>query len=481
MNNLLKKLFSDSAAFAFSTMGNKLVAFLLAPVYISYLAKDEFAAWDQTNAYTLILTYLCILGTDAAMAYYFFDAKELRERRIYLSNALLFSSLVCIVIALIMYFIGEYVNPIVYGEVVRSDYKYLLFIATMATLGAIVIQHLLAYARYMQKKWLFNFFSMGYVIGSNLLSLWFVVYDSGIVGLFYGQLIGQITIAIILMILFRSEFILQFSKKHLTNLIKYGAPLVPTLISFWAITAIGRSVLVHIDGSQAALYSGALRVASMIVLITAPFQLAWRPFAMSIKSRDDAKRIYSLVGRILLVIGTLSIMVMTFFIKDFSAFYLKKLAPAYPYIWILSLGTLLNVLHTVFAVGLLINKQTKKISKAFLIASLIYVLGCLFLILLYKLWGAVAMTLISYFLVILLVYKQNQKVYAINFRFPSIVIYLCIYIAVMTGITWLQLQSTIDLWRYDLLALCIMIVSVFVSGLFSIRSLGLLKRLIIKK
>ena len=92
MKQYLKQLFSDSAAFAIATIGNKLVAAMLVPIFTRNLHEaGQLADWGITNNYTLILTYLCLLGTDTAMAFYFFDAKDVRDRRTYLTNAVLFS------------------------------------------------------------------------------------------------------------------------------------------------------------------------------------------------------------------------------------------------------------------------------------------------------------------------------------------------------------------------------------------------------
>src|SRR5690606_585062 len=116
-----------------------------------------------------------------------------------------------------------------------------------------------------------------------------------------------------------------------------------------------------------------LRFASMIALLTTAFQLAWRPFSVSIKEREDAPRIYSLLGRAFLVVGTFFILFLTFFIEPIIQIVAGKeeYFAAYPYVWMLATGTLLNTMHLIVGVGLLIQKQTKEISKTFLVAALI--------------------------------------------------------------------------------------------------------------
>lgn len=474
MKSHLKRLFSDSAAFAVATIGNKLVAALLVPIYTRNLNESgQLADWGITNNYTLILTYLCLLGTDAAMAFYFYDAKDERDRKIYLTNAVLFSAGICFLFSLLAFFIGDEVASIIYKT--DQDYTQLLLIATLATLFAIIIQHLLGYARYARRVWVFNLFSMSYVIGSSLLSVAFVVMGRGVLGLFYGQLIGQGIVAILLMILFRREFVFKPSKTHLNDLIRYGVPLLPTLVSFWVMTSVSQPIVYYLASiHHADIYAACLRLASMIVLITAPFQLAWRPFSMSIKDREDAKKIYGLVGRGLLVVGSLAIMLLAFVMKPLYQLFIGRpdLETGYLYVWALSLGTLFNVMHTVIGVGLLIKKQTQKISRAFIIAAVIYLLGNIVLVPLYAIWGAVTMSVVAYFVVIILVYFQNQKVYPVNFRFRSMMTYLVIYLGMMVFITWIQVNQLSNQWIYYVIIFFIMAMTVFATRLFSWQSLN---------
>lgn len=474
MKQYLKRLFSDSAAFAIATMGNKLVAALMVPVYTRYLNQEgQLADWGLTNNYTLILTYLCILGTDAAMAFYYFDAKDERERRLYLTNAILFSSGICLLFAVLSIIFGQGIAEVIFKT--DQDYSQLLTIATFATLGAIIIQHLLGYARYGRRVWLFNTFSMSYVIGSTLLSVWFVVEGGGVVGLFYGQLLGQGLVALILMMIFRKEFVWRFSGKHLGDLISYGVPLLPTLLSFWVMTSISQPIVYYLSSvHNADILAACLRLASMIVLVTSPFQLAWRPFSMSIKDREDAPQVYSLVGRGLLVVGTLVIMLLAFFMDPLYQLFIGRpdLSSGYLYVWLLSLGTLFNVLHTVFGVGLLINKQTKKISQAFFIAAIVYLVGSFIFVPIFALWGAVSMTVIAYLIVIVLVYRANQKIYPVDFRFGSMLLYITIYLVMMIGITYIQANNWPNQWLYYLLAFSITIVAAFITQLIPIRILN---------
>lgn len=486
MKEYLKRLFSDSAVFAIATMGNKLVAALLSPIYFRLLQEGEMADWGIVNSFTLILTYICILGTDAAMAYYYYDAKDPQERKTYFTNAIIFSAGVCAVLTILVYLFGAPLSDIVFPYA-KYDYSMLLPTAFLATMGAIVIQHILGYARYSRRVLLFNIFSMLYVIGSNLLSIFFLaVYKVGVMGIFYGQLIGQGTVALILLFIFRKEFVLHFSKKHISDLIKYGAPLLPSLVAFWMMTALSKPMITFLAGRISGdIFEASIRLASIVVLITSPFQLAWRPFIMSIKDREDAPKVFGLVGRGLLVVGTIAILLITFVIEPIYTIYVgvdekPYLAPGYLYVWALSLGTLLNVLHTVFGVGLLIRKKTSLISQGFFLAAGVFTVGSLLLIPFFGIGGSVTMTVLSYLIVVCWVYYHNQKIFPVEFRFLSILSYLIFFIGIMIGVSWVQAMKLENSGLYYLFAFVLTIIAVFATRVFSIGSLNQLGRLLPK-
>ncbi|RAL24574.1 lipopolysaccharide biosynthesis protein [Thermoflavimicrobium daqui] len=481
MKYLFKRLFSDSIAFAIANVGNKLVGLLLFPIFLRNMNQVEYADWGMTNTLTLIITYLSMLGTDAALAFYYHDVKTKQEKRGYLTATMVFSCMVCTLYFLVSLGISGPLSRILYESGMKN--QWVIPIAILATLGAIIIQHLLAYTRYERRKWFFTFFSMVYVIGSSVLSMYFVVVlKQGLYGVFYGQLLGQGIISIILLILYRREFIFRVPLQYFKNLLQYGFPLLPTLMVFWVMNMVSRPIVYHmVSPEKAAIYEASIRFASVIALLTSPFQLAWRPFSISIKDREDAPRLYGIVARSGLVIGSLAIMCLSFVIEPLVKWVASQNKPeyfeAYQYVWMLSFGTILNVLHLIIGVGLLIHKKTKAISHAFMVAAIVYLLGCLLLTPMFKIWAVCVMNILAYLVIIVLVYWQNQKVYPVDFRFRSMLIYITVYLALMTGITWIQMSQWQHLWLYDLLALFIAIIAVFASGLFSVKQVLNLKKL----
>jgi len=478
----IKELFLDSFAFAFATLGNKLVSFFLFPIYTHYLKPAPFGYWDVTNTLTLLLSYFSILGTDAALAYYYFDVKKEKEKNAYFTAAISISFLTSLFFLALFFIFKDFVIFVFYNS--DKSYKDVVLYALLATVEAVVIQLMLAFARYSRRIWTFNFMSMFYWISSSLLNVLFLVsFGMGVLGIFLGQLLGGAFTLLILLLLFYQKLNFSFKKEHIFKLLSYGIPLLPSLLSFWIMNSLSRPLIANmVSPHDAGLYSAAFRLASFIFLITAGFQLAFRPFAMSIKEREDAPYIYSLLARSLLILGTFAIMFLNFFIKDIMALLTSyDYIVAYPIVWVLSLSTLFNTFYVVISVGLLIKKKTSIISKAFFYASCFYLILNFLVIPRYSFFGASIVSLLTYLFIIYYIYFKAQKIYYIPFKMTSITVYLFYYLCLMTAITLLQIYNFPFLTFFNFLAFLSLVAVLFLTRLGRLTWLHQVWKIIWKK
>src|SRR5690606_29066444 len=144
-----------------------------------------------------------------------------------------------------------------------TGYEYLLTLAMLATVASIVIQMNLAYARYSRKVWTFNAMSMSYVIGSALLNVVFLKYtDWGVNAIFVGQVVAGAAVDLILVWMFRREFTGRVRWDYLAHLLRYGAPLLPTLLAFWMMNMLNRPMIIYFASrEEAGLFEAAFRFA----------------------------------------------------------------------------------------------------------------------------------------------------------------------------------------------------------------------------
>ncbi|RAL26978.1 lipopolysaccharide biosynthesis protein [Thermoflavimicrobium daqui] len=478
MKQLWKRLASDSLAFAVVTIGNKFVAFFLFPIFIAYLSLNEYADWGVTNTVTLVISYLFLLGMDTALAFYYHDVKTDEERKSYLTAAVLTSGLVGIAFVIAFFFVNGWVSSLVYEGGEKN--KWILMIALLSTVFSVLNQLLLGYLRLERRKWPFMIFGILQLAGSAILSVYFVVgLKEGLSGIFIGQIIGQCLVLLGLVILLWNHFRFPIQIPYAKHLLKYGVPLIPTLLTFWVLNATSRLFVYHmISPTSAAIFDAASRVASYIVLLTASFQLAWRPFSMSIKDRSDAPQLFSRLAKGVLIVGSFVVLLFSMIAEPFIQLIAggkPAYHSAYPYMWALSFSTILNVLHLIIGVGLFFQKKTVMISRIFSMVAVIYLIGSLVFIPVFGLWAVCGMNVLTYLLINIFLYYKSQKIYPVPFRFPAMLLFILMFIALMSGVTYLQMHHTPGLTLYYLFAILAWFIIIFASGLVSVKTLFTLK------
>ncbi len=79
-------------------------------------------------------------------------------------------------------------------------------------------------------------------------------------------------------------------------LLRYGAPTVPADAAVFLLNVVDRAYLLRADSPAAAgLYSVAIKLATVVIVLVRGFQLAWPPLVFSVEDDAEASRIYARV------------------------------------------------------------------------------------------------------------------------------------------------------------------------------------------
>jgi O-antigen/teichoic acid export membrane protein len=103
----------------------------------------------------------------------------------------------------------------------------------------------------------------------------------------------------------REQLGLEFDRKLLRQMNRFGLPLVPSALFLWVTNFSDRIFLVKLgDTHEVGLYSVGVRIASAMVLMLTAFRLAWPAFAYSIEDDREARRTYGFVLTYLVLLAT---------------------------------------------------------------------------------------------------------------------------------------------------------------------------------
>ncbi|MFC0272231.1 oligosaccharide flippase family protein [Metabacillus herbersteinensis] len=419
----LKRLGGDSLLYALMNVGTKLIAFLMLPIYTTYLNPSEMGAFELIESIVSILTFVIIFGTDNALAYYFYKEKEEKDKEQFFKTALSFRLVIAMVFFLIFIVMGPYFAEVFLGS---RDYYSVVLIAGTVLISEAVITLLLTFDR-------FNFKSKK-VAGLTVFKLLLVALSSYVLlkflnlkveSIYIGRLISGLVVLVFLIRPLFNFLSFKFRKDQLIKLLRYGAPLVPASIAFWIITFSNRIFLSMFESLESVgIFGVAIKFATVITLLTSSVQMAWRPYSMSIKDQPNAKKIYANIFYIILIIGMLGLIS----IASLAPFLLKFMVPdmiymeAANYIAMLSLGSFLSFYYLIVSVGLFLEEKTAVISIYVGISAVVSVILNISLIPLFSIWGAVLALVISYVLVNVLIFIKSQSVYYIPVSLKKLLI-----------------------------------------------------------
>lgn len=415
MFSQVKRLVGDSFLYAFMSMSTKLIAFIMVPIYVHHLTTAEYGALGIIDATVSILTFLIIFGTDSALAYYYFEVEESDKKLRYVQNVLAFRLAVALALSLIIWTLGKEIsllitNSPVFGFALNIS-MLTLVLDTIVTLVITIYRYEMLTIRVVTLTVL----KMGLIA---VISYVFLVYVHGSLdSILFARLIS---VGAVLLLCGKSvlQYLkLSLDKEILKEVLKYSAPLVPATLSFWVIGSSNRYVMTAMLGPNgldaAGIYHAAFQFASMISLLTYGIQMAWRPFSMQIKKKENSRELFAKIYIVIFVIGMLGIMAVTTLIPWIFQMLKKEYADAFQYVGFLSLVTFLSFYYLIISSGLLFTKRTKPISYAFGLGAVLSVILNIALVPFYQIWGTVIANLIAYIVAVAIIFYKSQQAYHI--------------------------------------------------------------------
>jgi O-antigen/teichoic acid export membrane protein len=256
------------------------------------LSQQAYGVADAVLAYAQLALMLLVVGTDAALARFFYQEPDAESRRTMVSSSLAFRLLVGAAFAAL----AVPAAPLLAGQLLGSaDYR------KYARIGAISIPFtlLLLFAndvlRVTFQPWKFvtlNFLNVVLVAG---FSLHFVlVLKVGVVGVLYGKLLGDALVLPVAAVLLRHSVRLRFDRAVLGRMLRYGAPFVPGTLAYGVMASADRWFLVRTRSlEEVGVYAVAAKFFAAVGLLVSAFQLAFGPFAFARAQEPDSPRLFA--------------------------------------------------------------------------------------------------------------------------------------------------------------------------------------------
>jgi O-antigen/teichoic acid export membrane protein len=258
-------------------------------------------------------------------------------------------------------------------------------------------------------------------VGATVLLV--VALDKGPLGVLVGNFTGTLCVYAVLVAYRREQLGLQFDRKLLRAMNRFGLPLVPSALALWVTNFSDRFFLVKLaDAHEVGLYSIGVRIASAVVLLLTAFRTAWPAFAYSIEDEREARRTYAFVLTYLLYVscwlslalGVLAPWIVRVLARD-EAFW-----PGADVVAPLAFAGALWGAYTVVAIGIGRLRRTQFNWVVTGSAALVSVVLNLLLIPEYGIRGAAAASLTAFTVMFVAMAVYSQRLYPVPYQWRRV-------------------------------------------------------------
>ncbi len=352
-----------------STVGARLLNFLLMPFYTHYLLPAEYGVVATVFSYIAFLNIVYQYGMDQAYMRHYGD----RERA--------FSAAYSSVLVTCGFFsLALAAAPGFWAELAgigAARYRLVLYSAVILFLDGI---NVLPFAD----------LRMGhrpvYFAGVRLCSIALNValnivlisrFRMGIEAVFAANVISSLfSVAAV-----PKRFSFRLDREMLGKLFDYALPLLPAGLGAMAVQVIDRPILLRLAGESAVgVYQANYRLGIFMVLLVSMFDQAWRPFFLERAGRPDSGRIFARVLTYFVAGAVWVGLALSFFIPDLAAMRIAGRTLIHPDYWpglrivpVVLFAYLVNGVYVNLLAPVIIAKRTKVIMIAALCGAAVSV------------------------------------------------------------------------------------------------------------
>ncbi len=428
LRSRMRTLSSQSLVYGLSGALTKVIGLVIVPILLRIFTPADYAVIDLVTAFTSIIGAILILGSDSAVAFYFYRQKDEESKRTLVSTWMYFQFVLNTIAGLCLFLLSGPLAQVILGND-PHDKTYFQLIAAVFPLSS-SFGYALEILRLQLRPRRYLLVSAVNILTGFVLTLIVVVaMRKGLTGVYVSSALTNVVAFAAAMWAVRGRLAWRFSPRLLRAILAYGVPLVPISAASWAIGQSNRFFIkAHTGMADVGLYSAGNKVAQLMLLAVTAFSLAWGPFAFSISEEPDARRTYA---RVL----TYYVAVMGWFaliLSLFAPLVLEVARPAYVRAYqvvpFLTMSYLITGAYYVVAVGTSLSKKTIHLTWPTVAGGAVTVAVNALIVPLpyFSLVGGALATLCGNAVLVWLVYLVSQRLYPIPFElkrvFPSVAI-----------------------------------------------------------
>jgi len=414
----------------------------LLPLYLSFFSGQEYAIYNLMIDFAAIVMVLVSFKLNAAMMTHYYDYLDDKAQQFeHLRSLYSASMIIGVVFTLILYLTGEQLFDLIFkDDAVRfMPYGLIVVIYTMLFEAN---QCYITFLKNEKDVWRFSLIMLTHVIAIVVLQFVFIiVLERGVQGALEGILYGNVLVSLLVIIKEPRLLTFRIDWDMVWSSLRFSINLIPYLVIYWFLSRGGRIFLEsYTDLETVAVFALLMILSSVILLAVDAVVNGVRPFLFEqfAKGRNADLETISILCKMVVNIPLLFvplIILVSCFIHLITGETLYYSVSAYMPMACLLFFTL--VIAKLFYQQLLFAKNSRTITILSYVALVVLILGFIYLIPEYQIWGVIAATIAANITMAILFYIYAQKAQFVNYSFSAIILTPAIVFGLIFGLQYL--------------------------------------------
>lgn len=375
MQSDMKRLFKHSSIYAVGGIVNRAGAFLLLPLYTSYLTPSEYGTLELVYGVTALVSSLLGVGLAHATLRFYFEFQEELERKHLVSTTLVGAGVFACGGVALLWLTTPILSRVLLGSAQEAS---LLQLGLLILILQLSTEIGLAYFRareYSTRFVVASFLRLLLQVGCNYYSV--AILGWGVWGILLGNLVSVGISWVYVVGTTVYECGLGFHQTKFRQVLAYSFPFLLSTIVGVAVLYSDRFLLKALYGLEAVgLYALALKFVELgNVLVLEPFKNSYGSFRFSIMNNENVKELQAkIVIYMAVAVGFLALGISAFSPGVLRMLTTPEYWPAEHLIPILAAGLLVSSLGYPFQTGILYLKKTKYLFYVTVMAGLVKII-----------------------------------------------------------------------------------------------------------
>jgi len=435
-----------SVVYGLGQLLQRLGSFFLIPIYTTHFTAADYGMQEVLTNTSSLLTILLGLGMVSGLYRSYFMYPDEESRLNVIKTALVAFAVSSTVAGGLLLLAVRPLSRLLLPD--PSHWPLMALTICFIMLGNIIaIPFAVLRARGLSTRFvLFSLAQFLVNVGATIILV--VSARRGVRGSLEGNLLGQVAVLILFLPLLLAALKARFSRHDLKEMLTFGLPLVPALLASTSLMVSDRYFLRAFSTfDEIGVYGLGYKVGLVVqLLVVTPFTLSWGPVMWAVATKTYARQFYAKVMTYFSTVALYVALAVSVLSPEIVRLLSRREAywRAWQVVPFVALSYVLYGLYFQGAVGINLKKETRFLPFVVGSAAAVNLVLNYLLIRPWGIMGAAASTVISYLLLVVLVFWVSQRLYPIAYEwgrlFRLALVAALIYLAsllVPNSPTWL--------------------------------------------